>query len=66
VLISRENIIVFGEDLKLGINLRKTIVIEYYNNRFIRSLSRDFFPSRRKGFQCISVFLCVIDILVID
>ena len=28
MLISRENIIVFGENFKLGINLRKTIVIE--------------------------------------
>jgi hypothetical protein len=29
VLIPRWNIIVFGEDLKLGINLRKTIVIDF-------------------------------------
>jgi hypothetical protein len=35
VLISRENIIVLGENLKLGINLRRTIVIEYYNSKFI-------------------------------
>ncbi len=28
MLISRENIIVFGENLKLGINLRRTIVID--------------------------------------
>jgi hypothetical protein len=25
----RENIIIFGEDLKLGINLRRTIVIDF-------------------------------------
>jgi hypothetical protein len=32
VLIPRENIIVFGEDLKLSINLRKTIVIDFREN----------------------------------
>jgi hypothetical protein len=45
VLIPREGIIVFGEYLRLGINLRRTIVIAYYNSGFIRSLSRGFFPS---------------------
>jgi hypothetical protein len=50
VLIPREIFIVFGEYLKLGINLRRTIVIAYYNSGFIRSLSRGFFPSSRKGF----------------
>jgi hypothetical protein len=29
--------------------LRRTIVIAYYNSGFIRSLSRGFFPSSRKG-----------------
>jgi hypothetical protein len=42
VLIHREIIIVFCENLKLGINLRRTIVIEFYNSGFIRSLSRGF------------------------
>jgi hypothetical protein len=42
VLIPREIIIIFGEDLKLGINLRRTIVIEYYNSEIIRRLSRGF------------------------
>jgi hypothetical protein len=50
-VIPRKIIIVFGEDLKLGINLRRTIVIAYYNSGFIRSLSRGFFPSSRKGFS---------------
>jgi hypothetical protein len=31
VLIPRENIIIFGENLKLDINLRKTILIDFYN-----------------------------------
>jgi hypothetical protein len=51
VLIPKEIIIVFGEDFKLGINLRRTIVIAYYNSGFIQSLSRGFFPSSRKGFS---------------
>ena len=42
MLIPREIIIVFSEHLKLGINMRRTIVIEYYNNGIIRRLSRDF------------------------
>ena len=42
MLIPRKNIIVFGEDLKLGINLRRTIEIEYYNSGFIWCLSRGF------------------------
>jgi hypothetical protein len=42
VLILREIIIVFGEDLKLDINLRRTIVIDFYNSGFIQSLSRSF------------------------
>ena len=45
MLIPRDGIIVFGEHLRLGINLRRTIVIAYYNSGFIRSLSRGFFPS---------------------
>jgi hypothetical protein len=48
VLIPKEIIIVFSEDLKLGIKL---IVIAYYNSGFIRNLSRGFFPSNRKGFS---------------
>jgi hypothetical protein len=59
VLIPRENIIVFGENLKLGINLRRTIVIEFYNSEFIRSLSRGFFPLRRKGFSRKYLCSCV-------
>ena len=42
MLIPRKIIIIFGEDLKLGINLRRTIVIEYYNSGIIRRLSRGF------------------------
>ena len=56
----------FGKDLKLGINLRRTIVIEFYNSEFIQNLSRDFFPSRRKDFLRKYLCSCVIDILVID
>jgi hypothetical protein len=60
VLIPRENIIVFGENLKLGINLRKTIVIEFYNSRFIRSLSRGFSLQVERVFH---VNICVLYIL---
>ena len=42
MLILRENIIVFVEDLKLDINLRKTIVFEFYNSGIIQDLSCDF------------------------
>jgi hypothetical protein len=39
VLILREDIIVFGENfIKLGINLIRTIIIEFYNSEFIRNL----------------------------
>ncbi len=38
----REYIIVLGEDLELGINLRRTIVIGFYNSEFIRNLSYCF------------------------
>jgi hypothetical protein len=36
VLIHRENIIVFGEDLKLGINLRRIIVIDFIIMKLFR------------------------------
>ena len=42
MLIHREIIIVFCENLKLGINLKRTIVIEFYNSEFIQILSRSF------------------------
>ena len=59
MLFSRENIIVFGEDLKLDINLRITIVIEYFNSRFIRNLSSDFFLQGERVFHInICVLVC--------
>ena len=60
MLIPRENIIVFGENLKLGINLRRTIVIEFYNSRFIQSLSRGFSLQVERVFH---VNICVLYIL---
>ena len=59
MLIPRENIIVFGENLKLGINLRITIVIEFYNSEFIWSLSRGFFLHGEKGFPRKHLCSCV-------
>ena len=57
MLIPRENIIVFGENLKLGINLRITIVIEFYNSEFIWSLSHGFSLHGEKVFH---VNICVL------
>ena len=57
MLFSRENIIVFGEDLKLDINLRITIVIEYFNSRFIRNLSSDF---SLQGERVFHINICVL------
>ena len=42
MFIPRENIIVFGVNLKLGINLRRIFVIEFYNSGFIWSLLHGF------------------------
>ena len=39
--------------------MRRTIVIAYYNSRFIWNLSRGFFPSRRKGFPRKYLCSCV-------
>ena len=50
MLIPKENIIVFGEDLKLSINCRRNIMIEFYNSEFIQNLSCGFFPSSKQGF----------------
>ena len=36
MLIPKENIIVFGEDLKLGINLKRTIVIDFIIMKLFR------------------------------
>ena len=47
----------FGEYLKLGINLRRIMVIEFYNSEFIRSLSRGFAFQGEKGFH---VNICVL------
>ena len=58
MLIPRENIILFGENLKLGINLRRTIVIEFYNSRFIQSLSRGFSLQVEMGFP--HKYLCLV------
>jgi hypothetical protein len=58
VLIPRENIILFGEDLKLGINLKRTIVIEYYNSGFIRNLSRGFSLQVERVFH-VNMYSCV-------
>jgi hypothetical protein len=57
VLILKENIIVFGENLKLGINLRKTIVIEFYNSEFIQSFSHGF---SLQGERVFHVNICVL------
>ena len=60
MLILRENIIVFDENLKLGINLRRIIVIEFYNSGFIWSLSRGFSLQVERVFH---VNICVLYIL---
>ena len=58
MLIPKENIIIFSENLKLGINLRKTIVIWFYNSEFIRSLSRGFFLQGERVFH-VNLCSCV-------
>jgi hypothetical protein len=58
VLILRENIIVFGENLKLGINLRRTIVNDFYNKWIYSVFVPWIFPSSRKGFP--HNFLCLV------
>ena len=60
MFIPRENIIVFGENLKLGINLRSTFVIEFYNSGFIRSLSHNFSLQVERVFH---LNICVLYIL---
>jgi hypothetical protein len=62
VLIPRENIIVFGEDLKLGINLRRTIVIEFNNSGIIQILSSSFTLQVERVFY---INLCVLCLLFI-
>ena len=57
MLILREYIIVFGEDLRLGINLRRTFVIELYNSEFIRSWSRGF---SLQGENVFNINICVL------
>jgi hypothetical protein len=59
VLIHREIIIVFGENLKLGIKLRRTVVIEFYNSGFIWSLSRGFFLQVERFFHVNCFFVLV-------
>jgi hypothetical protein len=59
VLIFRENIIVFGENLKLDINLRRIIIIEFYNSEFIRNLSCGFSLQVERVFHInICVLVC--------
>ena len=53
----REYIIVFGEDLKLDIYLRN-YCNWLYNSQIIRTLSHDFFPSRKK--RVFHINLCII------
>ena len=60
MLIPREIIIIFGEDLKLGINLRRTIVIEYYNSGIIRRLSRGFSLQVKRVFHANCCLMLVI------
>ena len=56
MLIPKENIIVSSEDLKLGINLKRTIVIEYYNSVF--GICRVVFPFKEKV-SCKYLCFCV-------
>ncbi len=59
MLIPRENFIVFGENLELGINFERTSIICFCNSKFIRSLSRDFsFQGQRVFYVNICVFVC--------
>ena len=62
ILCSKKNmrdIIVFGEYLKLGISLRRTTVIAYYNSGFIRSCPMVFSLQGEKVFYInICVLVC--------
>jgi hypothetical protein len=60
VLIPKEIIIVFGKNLKLGINLRRTIVITSYNSGIIQSLSRGFSLQVEKVFHVNCCFVLII------
>ena len=57
MLIPRENIIVFGENLKLGINLKRTIVIVFIIIELFE-ISPVVFPFKRKNFPCKSFVSC--------
>jgi hypothetical protein len=53
VLIPRKDIIVFGENfIKLGINLIRTIIIKFYNSKFIQNLFYGFFLQEKRIFLC--------------
>jgi hypothetical protein len=60
VLSNREDIIVFGKNfIKLGINLIKTIIIEFYNSEFIQNLLYSFFLKKEIIFYVnIYIFIC--------
>jgi hypothetical protein len=60
MLIPIVNIIVFGADLKLGINLRKAIVIGFYNSEFIRSWSIGFSLQEERVFH-VNIYVLVCD-----
>ena len=57
---SWRDIIVFCEDLKLGINLRRTIVIVFYNSGFIRNLSYSFSFQVERVFHINLYVLCLL------
>ena len=59
MLILKENIIVSGEDFKLGINLRTTIIIDFYNSGFIRNLCCGFSLQVESVFRINCCVLCV-------
>jgi hypothetical protein len=50
VLIPRENIIVFCENLKLNINIRRIIVIDFIILKLFGVCPVIFFPSSKIGF----------------
>ena len=50
MLIPRENSIVFGENLKLGINLKRTIVIVFIIMELFK-ISPVVFPFKKKKFS---------------
>ena len=58
MLISREDIIMFGKNfIKLGINLIRTIIIEFYNSEFIQNLLYDFSLQEKRTFY---VNICIL------